>query len=317
MNQHSETNFTRNLTPTALRGIAGITSVTSAIAAYPIAADLFGMVAGGVMVASSAAVIYAGWHYVGTETDTSDNGIMKRIGAGVMASAFAVAMVAGIHASADLSHATTATSAAAEADKLYSEQEAARMSALASMTAELRDTQKSKYPAEYASLQKQVEKLSTPTPRTATASQITQGLGTASTAYQWGVASVFEVVTPALLLLAGMFSRRNPKLLITEASTIPATLSTPTATLDRNPQPLAVEEVEKTATPYELLKAMRVKPDLNGFVTVAMIRAAAFGCTDWQAREAIKEAHAMGILDKSGEGGATRYTYKTTLRAVK
>lgn len=310
MNQHSETNFTRNLTPTALRGIAGITSVTSAIAAYPIAADLFGMVAGGVMVASSAAVIYAGWHYVGTETDTSDNGIMKRIGAGVMASAFAVAMVAGIHASADLSHATTATSAAAEADKLYSEQEAARMSALASMTAELRDTQKSKYPAEYASLQKQVEKLSAPTPRTATASQITQGLGTASTAYQWGVASVFEVVTPALLVLAGMFSRRKRVDVgltqgvskVVDVQTTPDNPLTTPSTLENNP--------------VTLLATRQIQPNTEGFITASAVMDAT-GCTDRQARDAIKTAHQQDYLTKTGEGGATRYTYKTTLRAVK
>ncbi len=309
MNQHSESSFTTRFTPTALRTIAGVTSATSAIAAYPVAADLFGMVAGGVVVASSAAAIYAGWHYVGTETDTSDTGIMKRIGAGVIASVFAVAMVAGIHASANLQAGTQATTAAADSDRLYEQQEQARMSALGLVTAELRATSKSKYPGEYANLQKQVDKLSVPTPRQATASQITQATFETSPAYRWGVASVFEVVTPALLVLAGMFARR--KRVIAEVAN-PATpvVDTP-ATAQTTP--LTPEN-----NPVTLLASREIQPNNEGFITASVVMAST-GCTDGQARAAIKTAHQQGYLTKTGEGGATRYSYpKTaTLRAIK
>ncbi|UJS23515.1 hypothetical protein [Thiothrix winogradskyi] len=300
--------------PLTLRIVAAITSATSAAAAYPAAANLFGMFPGGVMVASSAAAIYAGWHIVATSENTD-----HRIVSGAMASVFAVAMVAGIHTSSELKTATHTTSAATEADTLYMNQESTRMATLATVAAELRATQKSKYPAEYAALQAQVDKLSTPTPRVETATQT--ATATTGGIYPWVVAGLLEVVSPALLLLAGMF-RRNSKLLIQETSTPVSTLSTQTATPDRYPLPLAVEEVEAAATPvistpYELLAAMQVREDPNGFVTVAMIRAAAFGCTEWQAKQAIKEAWAAGILEKSGEGGSTRYRYSNKLRIVK
>lgn len=302
--------------PLALRVVAAVTSATSAAAAYPAAANLFGMFPGGVMVASSAAAIYAGWHIVATSENTD-----HRIVSGAMASVFAVAMVAGIHTSSELKTATHATSAATEADTLYMNQESTRMATLATVAAELRATQKSKYPAEYAALQAQVDKLSTPTPRVETATQT--ATATTGGIYPWVVAGLLEVVSPALLLLAGMF-RRNSKLLIQETSTPVSTLSTQTSTPDRYPLPLAVEAVEEAATPtatpstpYELLAAMQVREEPNGFVTVAMIRAAAFGCTEWQAKQAIKEAWAAGILEKSGEGGSTRYRYSNKLRIVK
>ena len=297
--------------PLALRTIAAITSATSAAAAYPAAANLFGMLPGGVMVASSAAAIYAGWHVVATSEDTD-----HRIVSGVTAALFAGVMIVGIHASGSLTTATTVKAAATEADILYANQESTRMATLATVAAELRATQKSKYPAEYAALQAQVDKLSTPTPRVETATQA--ATPTTNGLYPWVVAGLLEVVSPALLLLAGMFGR-NPKPLIVEASTPTATLSTPAATLDNYPLPLAVEEVAevvKLATPYDFLNAMQVNEDPSGFVTVAMIRAAS-GCTEWAAKQAIKEAHAAGILDKTGDGGATRYRYSNKLRTAK
>ena len=188
-----------------LRAIAGVTSVTSAVAAYPVAANLFGAVPGAVVLASSAAAIYAGWHVVATNNDTD-----KRVAAGVVAGLFAATMVAGIHASADLQTAASATGAAKAADALYTQQEQSRMATLAGVTAELRVTSKTKHPAEYADLQAQVDKLSVPTARQATAEQVTNGLFEGGW-YSWAVASVFEVVTPALLLLAGMVGRRATK----------------------------------------------------------------------------------------------------------
>lgn len=290
--------------PLTLRTIAAITSATSAAAAYPAAANLFGMLPGGVMVASSAAAIYAGWHIVATSDNTD-----HRIVSGVTAALFAGVMTVGIHSSGELKTATQATSAANEADTLYMNQESTRMATLATVAAELRATQKSKHPAEYAALQAQVDKLSTPTPRIETATQA--ATPTTNGLYPWVVAGLLEVVSPALLLLAGMFGR-NPKPLIVEAST-------PAATLDNYPLPLAVEEVAevvKLATPYDFLNAMQVNEDPSGFVTVAMIRAAS-GCTEWAAKQAIKEAHAAGILDKTGNGGATRYRYNNKLRVIK
>ncbi|MEB4590531.1 hypothetical protein VSS37_06030 [Candidatus Thiothrix sp. Deng01] len=296
----------------SLRALAGVTGITSAVAAYPVASDLFGTIPGGVVLASSAAAIYAGWHVVATSSDTD-----KRVIASAVAGVFAVAMVAGIHNSAQLATATAATTAATEADRLYQEQETARMAALSAMTAELRATQKSKYPGEYAALQKQVDRLSTPTVRQATASQITQGLTDTGGVYRWAVSSVFELVTPALLLLAGMFSRRNP-----------------TATATATPQPFEVEEVEETATapqpeaavtatptttapqPIDLLAEHAIAPNGEGNVTAAAI-VAATGCTDWQAKDAMKKAAEQGILTKTGTGGATRYRYANKLRAVK
>ena len=302
--------------PLTLRTIAAITSATSAAAAYPAAANLFGAFPGGIMVASSAAAIYAGWHVVATSDNTD-----HRIVSGVTAALFAGVMTVGIHSSGELKTATQAISTATQADTLYVNQESTRMATLATVAAELRATQKSKYPAEYAALQAQVDKLSTPTVRTATASQE----ATASTGgiQQWIAASVFEIVTPALLLLAGMFSRRkgNQAQPVTIANfqvqpeVQPA--GNPRATQENQPLIDVTETAGKpVGNPMEALEARAVTPDAAGNVTVNAL-VALTGCTPKQARTAFAKATERGILTKTGDGGATRYRYSNKLRIVK
>lgn len=281
--------------PLTLRTIAAITSATSAAAAYPAAANLFGMLPGGVMVASSAAAIYAGWHIVATAENTD-----HRIVSGVTAALFAGVMTVGIHASGDLKTATHAISTATQADTLYMNQESTRMATLATVAAELRATQKSKYPAEYAALQAQVDKLSTPTVRTATASQ--EATASTGSIQQWIAASVFEIVTPALLLLAGMCSRRK---------------GNPRATQENQPLAEVTEtEGQPVGNPLEALESRLVALDAGGNVTVNAL-VALTRCTQKQARTAFAKATEQGILTKTGEGGATRYHYSNKLRIVK
>lgn len=340
----------------SLRALAGVTGITSAVAAYPVASDLFGAVPGAVVLASSAAAIYAGWHVVATSSDTD-----KRVVAGAVAGVFAVAMVAGIHNSAQLATATAATTAATEADKLYQDQEAARMAALSAVTAELRATQKSKYPGEYAVLQKQVDKLSTPTVRQATASQITQGLANTGGVYRWAVSSVFELVTPALLLLAGMFSRRghgietsghahghgietsghgghatghgvdtvdtpmdtqNLKASTGAGSTPDTVLDTVDTLLDTDENDADTEgETYRYADPWKTalsaLRGRRVHTTEAGNVTRQAVMDHA-NCSKQDAMYAMGIAVQEGHLEKSGDGRNARYTYpEQTLRAVK
>ena len=299
--------------PLTLRTIAAITSATSAAAAYPAAANLFGALPGGVMVASSAAAIYAGWHIVATSENTD-----HRIVSGVTAALFAGVMTVGIHSSGQLKTATTATSAATEADTLYMNQESTRMATLATVAAELRATQKSKYPAEYAALQAQVDKLSTPTVRTATATQ--EATASTGSIQQWIAASVFEIVTPALLLLAGMFSHRKQRdntalTPVNSALTqekqevaIPALTDAPTA--------LTADNTALT-DPLTALTRRSIAPTNDGFITAKQVISAT-NCTDRQARDAIKQATDDGILESAGTGNATRYRYaKQTLRVIK
>lgn len=311
----------------SLRVLAGVASITSAVAAYPIAANLFGAVPGAVVLASSAAAIYAGWHVVATSSDTD-----KRVAAGAVAGLFAATMVAGIHASADLQTSASATSAAKSADALYLSQEQSRMATLADVTAELRATSKAKHPAEYADLQAQVDKLSTQTTRQATAEQVTNGLF-AGGWYSWAVASVFEVVTPALLLLAGMVGRRatkgnqgQPATVAHESEGQPkgnqgATQQNQAVSDEGQPQgqlraiqgqPVTVAEV----APADALVARQVALDDDGNVTVSAL-VALTGCTPKQARTAFAKAVEQGILTKTGKGGATRYRYANKLRAIK
>lgn len=288
--------------PLTLRTIAAITSATSAAAAYPSAANLFGMLPGGVMVASSAAAIYAGWHIVATAENTD-----HRIVSGVTAALFAGVMTVGIHSSGELKTATQATSAATEADALYMNQESTRMATLATVAAELRATQKSKYPAEYAALQAQVDKLSTPTVRTATASQ--EATASTGSIQQWIAASVFEIVTPALLLLAGMFSRRKGNQV--------QPVGNPRATQENQPLAEVTEDEGKPyVSPLEALESRAVALDAGGNVTVNALVALA-RCTQKQARTAFAKATEQGILTKTGTGGATRYHYSNKLRVIK
>ena len=286
--------------PLTLRTIAAITSATSAVAAYPAAANLFGMFPGGVMVASSAAVIYAGWHIVATSENTD-----YRIVSGVTAALFAGVMTVGIHSSGDLKTATHTISAANEADTLYMNQESTRMATLATVAAELRATQKSKYPAEYAALQAQVDKLSTPTVRTATATQ--EATATTGSIYPWVVAGLLEVFSPALLLLAGMFRRNQGQ-----------PVGNSRATQENQPHiDVTEDEGQPVGNPLEALEARAVALDAEGNVTVNAL-VALTGCTPKQARTAFAKAAEQGILTKAGRGGATRYRYaKQTLRVIK
>jgi hypothetical protein len=256
---------------------------------------MFGMFPGGIMVASSAAAIYAGWHIVATAENTD-----HRIVSGVTAALFAGVMTVGIHASGDLKTATHAISTATQADTLYMNQESTRMATLATVAAELRATQKSKYPAEYAALQAQVDKLSTPTVRTATASQ--EATASTGSIQQWIAASVFEIVTPALLLLAGMFSRRKGNPMATQENQPLAEVTKP--------------EGQPVGNPLEALESRLVALDAGGNVTVNAL-VALTGCTPKQARTAFAKATEQGILIKTGEGGATRYRYNNKLRVIK
>lgn len=302
--------------PIGLRTIALGGSIASTLAAFPAAAKLFGAAPGGFLLTATATIIYAGWHYAAT-TDNTD----RRLIAGGIATVFAIAMTYGIATSADIKTGDNASLAAGKADTLYKQQEQARMATLTSVTAELRATSKTKFPTEYASLQKQVEQLSTPTQRTSSASQIVQGMSHASSLYQWGIAATFEIVTLALLLLAGFFTSRQP------ASTLP----TPASTLTTTPptqekqalEPIAISEPETPSTtltttvnnPANLLATRQIQPNSDGFITASAI-AEATGCTDRQARDAIKTAHQQGWLIKTGEGGATRYSYPTQQRPL-
>ena len=304
--------------PLTLRTIAAITSATSAAAAYPAAANLFGMFPGGVMVASSAAAIYAGWHIVATSEDTD-----HRIVSGVTAALFAVGMVAGIHNSADLKESAASHSTAIEADTLYQNQESTRMATLATVAAELRATQKSKYPAEYERLQAQMQTLTTPTARTVTATQA--ATFESSGVYRWALSSVFEIVTPALLLLAGMFTRQLPvnsrQLPVNSVSTqekqplIESALTPQLTAL--TPVNSEVDEVLTASTaPLTALTRRQIEPSTEGYVTASAV-VSITGCTDRQARQALKDATDENILERTGEGNATRYQYSNKLRVIK
>ncbi|WP_020396671.1 hypothetical protein [Thiolinea disciformis] len=309
-------------TATALRITAAISSITSAAAAYPVAASMFGTLAGGVIVTSSAAVIYAGWHYVGTETATDQLSIIKRVGAGLAASIFAVGMVAGIYTSASQSVALTTQTNAKAADALYEQQEASRIKTLETLTQELSLTSKKNNPAEYTRLQDQISKLSTPTERTFTATE--KASSQIPAAYKWGIAATFEVVTPALLLLAGLFARRRSvdKQLtavdrVDAASTTPSTLRQPQqeATLSQD-----AEQLEQANCLLDALADQKIRVNKEGCITAAALEESQH-CTNRQARAAISAAVEHGYLIKEGEGGATRYRYpnrqQTTLWRVK
>ena len=310
--------------PLTLRTIAAITSATSAAAAYPAAANMFGMLPGGVMVASSAAAIYAGWHIVAT-SDSTDN----RIVSGVTAALFAGVMTVGIHSSGELKTATHAISTATQADTLYINQESTRMATLATVAAELRATQKSKYPAEYAALQAQVDKLSTPTVRTATAGQ--EATATTGSIYPWVVAGLLEVVSPALLLLAGMFTRRDtldtPRTHTGHATEKPdtQTLKASCEAVDTLPDTLDTgengSETYRYAEPYETaltgIRNRSVSTTDAGNVTRQAVQDYA-KCTKQDAMYAMGLAVQEGYLEKSGDGANTRYRYaKQTLRVIK
>ena len=184
------------------------------------------------------------------------------------------------------------------------------MSTLATVAAELRATQKSKYPAEYAALQAQVDKLSTPTVRTATASQ--EATASTGSIYPWVAAGLLEVVSPVLLLLAGMFSHRKQRdnTALTQEKqevVISALTDAPTA--------LTADNTVLT-DPLTALTRRSIAPTGEGFITAKQVISAT-NCTDRQARDAIKQATDDGILESIGSGNATRYHYSNKLRIVK
>lgn len=329
--------------PAALRVIAGITSGTSAVAAYPVANEMFGNITGGVLVASCAAVIFAGWHYVGTESEPANSpqfnrSIGYRLIAGTCATSFAIAMVAGIHISAERPMIASAAATANQAEALYNEQERSRMSNLSKLTDELRVTSKKKNPAEYTALQAQIDKLSTPGQKPILSEQNNNRI---PKEYSLAVAGVFEVVTPALLILAGLFGRRQ----VRQTSQLPATTTaintvdqafdTVVTPVDNNAQ--VIENIEltqytapSTATTdpvtkritaddiQEAIASKLVAANKDGNVTAAAVQQHT-GCSARQARDAMPQAANNGYLSKSGVGNSTRYSYPkmANLRSVK
>ncbi len=317
-----------------LIAVAAGTSAFSAAAALPAATSLLGTLPGGFFVLSISAAVFGGWHYVATAQGTTDNDHIKRIAAGTIATLFAGSIIMGIHASASLQTDAAATAAAIELTKqsetLYANQESTRMATLANLNVELRNTSKTKNPTEYAELQRQLDKLSTPTPRAEATPHAEATPQTAADAYRWVVAAAFEIVTPALLILAGFFRRESgvaqgmtehDKGLdrVVQGMTYPViphvqpcpTLSYPTY----NPvQP--TEEGENSDLAIDMLQDRKIQRDEKGNVTISSIRKAGF--SERQARDAICQAVEYGFLIKTGNGGATRYTYPATnLRIVK
>ncbi len=330
--------------PLILRGIAVVTSATSAVAAYPVASSMFGMVAGGVIVTASAAAVYGGWHYVGTEPGTHLESWLKRTGAGTVAGLFSVGLVAGIYVSATQQTDLTNQQAAKQSDALYQEQEQSRIRNLDKLTQELRDTSKKNHPEEYRRLQEEISKLSNPLPRTQTATQ--KNTAAVPVAYKWGIASAFEIVTPALLILAGLFSRRREEKKQQLTAVAPGVVQA-VAPVDQGqqPQPQVIDNIElpqlteratPTATPGNpattapepdddpdpigIIAQRGIPTNDEGCVTAAALESQ-IGCTNKQARLAIAEAVTHGYLIKTGKGGATRYRYptlnQTTLWSVK
>lgn len=326
--------------PSSLRLAAIGTSATSAAAAYPIASEMFGPIAGGVIVFSCATVIFAGWHVVGnpSERDASDpdaktKDIAKRALGAVIAASFATAMVAGIHASASQPELSIKADSATASDVLYRQQEGSRISTLGKLTEELRVTSKRNNPDEYARLQDQIERMSTPTPRQKTSSE--QVPGTASSIYSWAIASAFEIVTPALLLLAGMFSKRRLPALTTAAGAVAKPVDAVASAVAANQQ--VIDSIELTQLPKQLppstgvsgvrvtaddiqeaLSARQVGVNADDNVTAAAIEQHT-GCTSRQARTAIANAVSNGYLTKTGSGGSTRYSYSlpANIRRIK
>lgn len=342
----------------ALTVLAGVTAASSALAAFPAASAAINPVLGGIAVIASASAVYAGWHTVGHH----HNPRYKLVG-GSLAVLFAVGlgistyhsnMVGEWRAVADKEEATTtavaerveaattaATDAATRADALYQQQEQARMSALAAVTAELRATSKNKYPDQYDILQQQVDKLSVPTQRQPTASQgVATGTAVLPPAqqqergingYQAGIAALFEILTPALLILSGFFRRgdENHSSGVAVVGVADAVVSTTTPVVEAvaavvSATTPAVEPVAEEASPtagavdpLEALEAWEVPPNTEGNITRQLVMGAT-GCTETQARKALDAAVGMGILTKTGTGGATRYRYaKPQLRSVK
>ena len=290
-----------------LRTLAIAGSVASIVAAYPAASQNFGIVPGAFILTASAVIIYAGWSYVSTSENTD-----RKLMSGSLAAIFSAAMIYGIHTSAELTVSASSEKSAEASDNLYASQEQARISTLASVTAELRATSKTKFPAEYATLQSQVDKLSSPTNRTATASQIVQGTATASSLYKWALAASFEIVTVSLLFLAGLFTA-------TRTATANELTATEAQLTDTTNELTATEAqpIETTADPLDLLTRREITQTAEGHVTASSVSDKT-GCTAWQAKDAIRKATAQGVLTRTGKGNAVRYTYtKQPLRIVK
>lgn len=319
----------RNYPAITLNAAALATEATAAAIAYPAAANLFGAVPAGVAMTAVSLIVYGGWYIAANQADTE-----KRVVGAVVALLFSVATVVGIHSSAQLATSTAATTAATTADSLYTIQETQRITSLAAAEKERAATSKEKEAGRWDSLNTQIEELQKPTPRQATASQITQGAGEPSHFYQWGIAAVFAILSPALLLLSALFTRQQSvnrafdavdgacttastqqkqtvNILSVDAVDAPSTTPPTAPTTPAGQSDTSVGDV------LSLLSTRVVPVNNDGNITVNSLRDVT-DCTERQAREAIRLAVKNGWLIKNGEGNATRYTYpRMALRAVK
>lgn len=300
-----------------LRTLAAVTSVATAVAAYPIAEQLFGTYTGGIIVAATEALIYAGWHYVGTEQPSVDSSgnpdnstFLKQLGVGVMAFTFSAITVAGIYASTNLNTAASQAKAAQEADVLYAEQEKSRIVTLDRLTEELRVTSKNRNSMEYAELQAQIKALSQPTTRSSTA---TEAVATPiSTNYRVVSASAFSVITLCSLIMAGLFSRRKEALPAPVMGLIsPTTPVNPTTTPPNN----STTPTDTPQTPLEAIEGQDVPANDEGYISIAGVMKYT-SCTNRAARDAISAAVNLGALIKEGDGPSTRYRYPSYVRPL-
>lgn len=309
--------MSRNYPIIALNAAAFATEVTAVASAYPAAANLFGPIPAAIAMTATAITVYAGWYIAANHTDTE-----KRIIGAVVATLFSVATVVGIHSTSKLATSTAATAAATTADNLYESQEQQRIASLTAAEKERAATSKQKEPERWDSLNAQVTNLQTPTKRQASASQITQGMEEPSSAYAWGIASAFSILSPALLLLAWLFATRQQPAnnLSTQQNQqhkqieLTPTNDPPTAFISGNNNPSTTD-----GDPLAALLDRMIAPTDDGNITAAAVSEQT-GCTDRQARNAIRDAWHAGALEKDGAGNATRYRYAkqpTKLRSVK
>ncbi len=319
----------RNYPVITLNAAALATEATAAAIAYPAAANLFGAVPAAIAMTAAALIIYGGWYIAANQSDTE-----KRVVGAVIALLFSVATVIGIHSSAQLATSTAATTAATTADNLYTTQETQRINSLAAAEKERAATSKEKESARWDSLNRQVEGLQKPTPRQATASQITQGAGESSSFYQWGIAAAFTILSPALLLLSALFTRQQPL-----NSAVDAVDGACTTASTQQKQPVSILSFDAVDAPsttpitapttpsgqsgtsvgdvLSLLSTRVVPVNSDGNITANNLRDVT-ACTERQSREAIRLAVKNGWLVKNGEGNSTRYTYpRIALRSVK
>lgn len=188
---------------------AAFTSISAILAGWDAAVSIVGEFAGAAFVIAAEIIIYFGWLYVSTETRKSDEVLLTKIGAMVLAVVFAGVSVVTVHQSNIVKIEKSEKLDVKLATNLSAEKERIKMDSLRIALDKLKEIDPKKSPVQYKNASDLVDKLTDEPKETINENSDKPDIKESTNdRFSWIVAVIFQIFTPSLLMLSGLFGRR-------------------------------------------------------------------------------------------------------------